>query len=164
MSLADHVLLKRRAATTTEAFRKHYTERHSRLVMPWCLANGVTYYAQLHGPLAWASPASPKSTSDIEIGDWDAVAEMVFPNGKIGGVGMAYYENIILLDERVFLLRNALDHMKVVEPRSVTGERVEFIIDSKAVVGGWEEWQSLWDEYLAKGDSCTSDTMEPLTR
>jgi len=40
-------LLKCRAGTTIEDFRKHYIERHGKLAIPWFLANGVTYYAQV---------------------------------------------------------------------------------------------------------------------
>lgn len=56
-----------------------------------------------------------------------------------------YYEEVILPDERRFLLDEATKHMEVVDAGSVVGDRVEFIVDRKPVVE-FEEWQRLWEK------------------
>lgn len=47
MPEAVQVLLKRRPGTTVAGFRAYYQNHHAKLVLPWCKANGVTYYAQV---------------------------------------------------------------------------------------------------------------------
>jgi len=39
-------LLKRNPALSVDEFKDQYIH-HASVVMPWCLANGVTYYAQV---------------------------------------------------------------------------------------------------------------------
>lgn len=50
----------------------------------------------------------------------------------------------MLPDERRFLLDEALEHMLVLEPGSVGGERVEFVVDGKPVVEGFEWAREKW--------------------
>jgi hypothetical protein len=45
--IGGQALLKRRIGTSIEAFRNHYINRHAPIAIPWCLSNGVTYYAQV---------------------------------------------------------------------------------------------------------------------
>ena len=45
--IGGQALLKRRLGTSTEDFRAHYIDRHAPIAVPWCLANGVSYYAQV---------------------------------------------------------------------------------------------------------------------
>ncbi|TKA56347.1 hypothetical protein B0A55_13030 [Friedmanniomyces simplex] len=141
-------LLKRRAGSTIEEFRKHYIERHGKLAIPWFLANGVTYYAQTHRPLHWATDAArQKYESAIYLSDWDAVGEVAFAPGYGSfSNAQAYYQEVILPDERRFLLDEAFKHMKVVDAESVAGEVVEFIVDGKAVVE-YEEWRGVFGGY-----------------
>jgi len=46
-NIGGQALLKRRPGTSTEDFRTHYITRHAPIAIPWCLSNGVTYYAQV---------------------------------------------------------------------------------------------------------------------
>ncbi|KAK4548127.1 hypothetical protein LTR36_009996 [Oleoguttula mirabilis] len=158
-------LLKRRAGSTFEEFSKYYLDHHAKVALPWCLANGVTYYAQvrlaypptasaltpnLHGPLNWSSSATASKYPDINLADWDAVGVMAFPADTQfpSGPGKAYYENVIRPDERVFLFSEALLHLRMLEPGSVQGARVEeVIVGGRAVVAGWEEWRQVFDGY-----------------
>ncbi|KAK0939605.1 hypothetical protein LTR29_008854 [Friedmanniomyces endolithicus] len=144
-------LLKCRAGTTIEDFRKHYIERHGKLAIPWFLANGVTYYAQIHRPLHWTSPsAREKHESTIHLDDWDAIGEVAFAEGYgTFSNAPAYYQEVILPDERRFLLDEAFKHMKVVDADCVGGERIEFIVGGEAVVG-YEEWRGVFEEYGGK--------------
>ncbi|OTA31877.1 hypothetical protein BTJ68_08416 [Hortaea werneckii EXF-2000] len=101
---------------------------------PWCKANGVTYYAQIHSPLKWTT-SNPNPS--INLADWDAAAEMVFPP-QFRLEEMAereYYENVIVPDERTFLLDEARRHLVVVAAGSVEGSRVEVIKDGDLVLG-----------------------------
>jgi len=61
----------------------------------------------------------------------------------------AYYQEVILPDERRFLLDEAFKHMKVVDADCVGGERIEFIVGGEAVVG-YEEWRGVFEEYGGK--------------
>ena len=40
----------------------------------------------------------------------------------------------------------AIEHLIVVDPGSVTGDRVDFIVDGKPIFG-FDEWQELWDRW-----------------
>ncbi|KAI6809271.1 hypothetical protein KC332_g4746 [Hortaea werneckii] len=135
MAEAVQVLLKRRPGISVAEFRAYYQNHHAKLVLPWCKANGVTYYAQIHGPLKWTTGTS---NATITLADWDAAAEMVFPPG-FQFEEMAereYYEKIILPDERRFLLDEARRHMVVLAAGGVEGSRVEVIKDGHVVLGG----------------------------
>ncbi|KAI6829851.1 hypothetical protein KC340_g12178 [Hortaea werneckii] len=164
MPEAVQVLLKRCPGTTVAEFRAYYQNHHAKLVLPWCKANGVSYYAQIHGPLTWTKPhsappevatsgAAPPGTStstfDVNLADWDAATEMVFPpDFQLGEMKeREYYEKIILPDERKFLLDGARAHMVVLAAGSVEGKRVEVIRDGVVVLLGEEE---------GKGGECGS--------
>jgi hypothetical protein len=45
--VGGQALLKRRIGSSPEEFRNHYINHHAPIAIPWCLANGVTYYAQV---------------------------------------------------------------------------------------------------------------------
>ncbi|KAK5718187.1 hypothetical protein LTR17_015760 [Elasticomyces elasticus] len=137
-------LLKRHAGSSMEDFRKHYIERHGKIAIPWFLANGVTYYAQIHGPLRWASEAArQKYAGSIKLEEWDASAEVDLASVD---QGQDFYSKVILPDERKLFLTEARDHLQVVDAGSVVGDRVEFIVDGKALVE-YGEWKKVWDEY-----------------
>jgi hypothetical protein len=53
---------------------------------------------------------------------------------------------VILTDEKRFLLDEALKILQSVEPGAVTGDRIELIVDGKAVVDVGK-WQKVFDEY-----------------
>ncbi|RMY83864.1 hypothetical protein D0861_07227 [Hortaea werneckii] len=134
MPEATQVLLKRCPGTSVPEFRAYYQDHHAKLVLPWCKANGVTYYAQIHGPLKWTT-CNPDP--NIKLDDWDAAAEMVFPPGfQLEEMAeREYYEKVVLPDEKKFLLDEARRHMVVVAAGSVEGSRVEVIKDGESVLG-----------------------------
>lgn len=107
---------------------------------------------QIHRPLRWTSKELELkyTTLGINLEDWDAVAEMVFPaivtieDYYRPKVGKKYHLEVISPDEKRFLLDEALRHLQGVEPGAVDGYRVEVIVDGKAVVGVGE-WQGFFD-------------------
>ncbi|KAK6442081.1 hypothetical protein LTR95_001700 [Oleoguttula sp. CCFEE 5521] len=162
-------LLKRRTGMTHESFRQYYVEHHGPVALPWCFAMGVTYYAQvshhlssflrlqvltqgkIHRPLRWASDtAREKYSQTVDLEQWDAVAEMLFPFDfdfgnwlAAGTVGKQYFQDVILPDERRFLLSNAMEHLQGVDAGSVVGDRIVLMQNGKATVE-YEEWQRLF--------------------
>jgi hypothetical protein len=60
--IGGQALLKRRTGTSTEDFRAHYIDRHAPIAIPWCLANGVTYYAQVSESAPNTFPVPPTVT------------------------------------------------------------------------------------------------------
>ena len=86
---------------------------------------------------------------------WDAAAEMIFPPGCSGesaresGLGKEYSREVIVPDEKRFLVSEATEHMKVVGLGSVEGERIEFIVDGRPTVEH-AEWQKLWEDYQSR--------------
>lgn len=46
--IGGQALLKRRTGSSFREFREHYIGRHGPIAIPWCLANGVSYYAQAY--------------------------------------------------------------------------------------------------------------------
>jgi hypothetical protein len=62
--------------------------------------------------------------------------------------GKAYHLAVILPDERRFLLDDALKILQGVEPGAVVGDRIELIIDGRAVVDVGE-WQGVFDGFDA---------------
>jgi hypothetical protein len=112
---------------------------------------------QIHRPLRWSTPEleTKYKALGIELEDWDAVAEMVFPpivtldDYYRAKTGKAYHLAVILPDENRFLLNEALKILQSVEPGAVTGDRVELIVDGKAIVDVGE-WEKVFDEYDAE--------------
>lgn len=66
-------------------------------------------------------------------------------------VGKAYHLDVILPDERQFLLDEALKILQGVEPGGVVGDRVELIVDGKTTVDV-SAWQEMFDSYSAAGE------------
>ena len=49
-----------------------------------------------------------------------------------------FYQTVILPDEREFLFSEALDHVRILEPGSITGEPAVLVEDGKVMVE--HEW------------------------
>jgi hypothetical protein len=58
-----------------------------------------------------------------------------------------YYTDVILRDERRFLISEALDHIYRVDPGTVKGERKLIIEDGKCLIEVREEVWMVWREY-----------------
>lgn len=88
----------------------------------------------------------------MDLGEWDAVGEMVFPpivtldDYYRAKTGKAYHLAVILPDEKRFLLDEALKILQGVEPGAVEGDRVELIVNGKAIVD-IGEWQQVFHSY-----------------
>lgn len=103
--------------------------------------------------MRWTSPEMERkyAAAGININDYDAAAEMAFPpivtidDVYRAKVGKEYHVRVIIPDEKRFLVSEALEHIKFVEPGAVMGERTEFIIDGRPLVE-CEEWQQRWEE------------------
>jgi len=91
------------------------------------------------------------TASGISLDHVDAAAQMAFPpvitidDLYRAKVGKEYHVNVILPDERRFLVSEALEHIVGVEAGAITGTRVEFIVDGKPIVD-YAEWQRTWVE------------------
>lgn len=108
--------------------------------------------SQIHN-IHWTSPEAEQKHPGIDLSAWDAVAEAVFaPEGASGadtddGLAKQYHQDVILPDERRFLFDEALKHMELLEPGSVSGDRVEFIVNGKTVLeeGKWSWARQEWN-------------------
>jgi hypothetical protein len=140
-------LMKRNLSTTRTQFSVHWFEKHAAIVIPYFLAHGVEYYAQLHNPIL--SQGSP--SNGLEISEWDGAAELKFKDAKPEGseAGKMYYQEVILVDERRFLVSEALKHVKMVDAGTVTGDRKVIIEHGKVVCGlDYEENEKVWEMYV----------------
>ncbi|KAK4942803.1 hypothetical protein LTR10_017563 [Elasticomyces elasticus] len=174
MSSPRQALLKRNTTYTPEQFSAHWL-KHGSKVTPWALENGVTYYAQtsrqqqylsclilrllstventqddrylqIHNPRVAPGVQAP---SDLNISESDGAAEMCFERGldfKSTAKCDDYYQNVILPDERAFLVRDALQHLRWLEPGAMVGDRVVLIQDGKALID-CEKDLKIWNEW-----------------
>ncbi|RDI85895.1 hypothetical protein Vi05172_g4149 [Venturia inaequalis] len=124
-------LLRRKPFTTKEQFSTYWFEKHAAIVLPYFLANGVDYYAQIHDPIL----TTKISAEDLNVSEWDGAAELKFKDPKPEGPEGAnrYFQDIVLADERKFLVSEALEHYKMVDGGTVTGDRKVIIEDGKVV-------------------------------
>jgi hypothetical protein len=65
----------------------------------------------------------------------------------------SYYEEVILVDERRFLVSEAMKHVRIVEEGNVRGSRKEILRDGKNVEGVVvaERVMEVWREYERRG-------------
>lgn len=63
-----------------------------------------------------------------------------------------YYLNVILPDERRFLVSEAKMHIKRVDFGTVTGDRKVIIENGKAMVDCNKEVVKLWNQYVEDGE------------
>ncbi|ATZ51321.1 hypothetical protein BCIN_06g07320 [Botrytis cinerea B05.10] len=166
-----HALLKRNPAMTKAEFSTYWLQNHAQIVLPYFLGARVERYVQIHGPLSLSlSPPACASTSpdsnpntpisllqaEIEAGEWDGCAELIrSPNTSADtpeatpelSWKSAYYQDIIVADERRFLISEALDHVKIVETGLITGERKVIIENGKSMIDIDRDVLDVWEEY-----------------
>ena len=164
----DQGLLKRNPTMTQKEFSNHWLTKHAPLVVPFFLHSGITHYEQvcnasppdslrhltvvllqIHGPLSTSNPT-------LDVSAWDGAAAMPaqelldmpapMPKWKDD-----YYKEIILSDERRFLVSEALEHILRVDPGTVTGEKKVIIENGKCLVEVKEEIWKVWREYEIRG-------------
>jgi hypothetical protein len=90
--------------------------------------------------------------SALNVSDWDGAAEMIFERGpdfKSTAKSDDYYQKVILPDERAFLMSEALQHLRWMDPGTVVGDKVVIIEDGKAMID-CEETMGVWKGWTAK--------------
>jgi hypothetical protein len=145
-------LLKRNLQISNEQFSSHWFEKHATIVIPYFLANGVDYYAQIHNPVL----TQGISPDGLNITEWDGAAELRFKEVRPEGskAGQKYFQDIILRDERRFLISEALEHVKMVDGGTVTGDIKVIIEDGKVVYDReYAENEVVWDTYVSRYNS-----------
>jgi hypothetical protein len=84
--------------------------------------------------------------------NWDGAAQSIPGTANLSegekAWRNAYYQEVILPDERRFLVSEALNHFKIVE--GVTGKKIAIIKDGKAMVDIPEDIMAVWRTYEAK--------------
>jgi hypothetical protein len=108
---------------------------------------------QMHGPLTTASP----SFSTL-VSTYDGAAGMPsqsdlenFPPPTLARWKLAYYQEVILVDERRFLVSEAMQHIHRVPPLTVDGERKVVIHDGKCLIDVPQSVWEVWRGYEARG-------------
>jgi len=171
----DQGLLKRNPSMTQEEFSTHWFTKHAPLIVPFFLDLGVQHYEQvrspllssqlrfssvhltrpkqMHGPLTATSP-----TFTTLVSTYDGAAGMPsqsdlqnFPPPSLAKWKLAYYREVILVDERHFLVSEAMQHIHRVPPMTVEGERNVVIHDGKCLINVPESVWEVWRSYEAKG-------------
>ncbi len=66
---------------------------------------------------------------------------------------LAYYQEVILPDERRFLVSEALEHIRRFPPQTVKGERKVVIEGGKCLVEVSEAVWRVWREYEGRGEA-----------
>ncbi len=90
--------------------------------------------------------------SDLHIAEWDGAAEMTFerePDFKSTAKSDDYYQKVILPDERAFLISEALQNLRWVDPETMVGDKVVIIQDGRAMID-CEEDMKVWNDWPAK--------------
>jgi hypothetical protein len=82
---------------------------------------------------------------DLAIEEWDGAVQMKMPSPEIMAEAFKdpYYLNVILPDERRFLVSEAKLHIKIVPPEAIAGERKVIIEGGKVVIGDQEVEEAL---------------------
>jgi hypothetical protein len=107
----------------------------------------------MHGPLTTSSPALSTLLST-----YDGVAGMpspsdlaAFPPPTLAKWKLDYYRQVILVDERRFLVSEAMEHIYRVPPMTVEGTRKVVIQDGKCLIDVPEEVWEVWRLYEEGG-------------
>jgi hypothetical protein len=146
----SQALLIRNPSMTRQQFSAHWFEKHAAIVIPYFMAHGVEYYAQIHNPIT----GETKNPDSFDVSEWDGAAELKFKDVRPAGseAGKKYYREVVLVDERRFLVSEALEHVKMVDAGTVAGDLKVIIENGKVVYGlDYEENEKVWETYV-KGD------------
>jgi hypothetical protein len=146
-------LLKRNPALTPKEFSDSWYGRHAQLVTPFFLHSGVTYYAQIHGPLS-------NTTPDLDLSPFSGAAEIpsedvlkIFaPDPPMPQWKKDYYEEVILKDEKRLLESLATEHLVQVGEGTVNGVRRVVIEGGESRIDVEEEVWRVWRGYEARGE------------
>ena len=153
-------LIKRHPSLTRDQFSAYWL-KHAATVLPWVLANGCVSYVQIHNPRLTAAATSSTPPS-LDMDDWDGAGELVFepprPGLEESTKSKAFYREVVVPDEKRFLVDEARKHAQFVEADVVEGDKVVIVQDGKVAVGkdgrpvvDFTEATRIWDEF-AVGD------------
>jgi hypothetical protein len=100
---------------------------------------------------------SPEAAVSADLNSWDGAAESIHAQKNMDqqlsveeeAWRNAYYHDVILPDEKRFLVSPAGEHLKIVS--GVTGRKTVFIEDGKGMVEIPEEIMDVWKSYEARG-------------
>ncbi|KAL7911950.1 hypothetical protein GGI35DRAFT_477643 [Trichoderma velutinum] len=131
-----------------EDFYESWENEHGQQALPWAIATGVTYYAQIH--------YIQSNDLNFSTDEWDgAIEHNIDPNASTvannpsrEAASAAYYKEQILLDERRLLISDAASHSKQVPQGTVSGKKVVLIENGRATRPIDEKWIKLWQESL----------------
>ncbi|KAH8797935.1 hypothetical protein F5884DRAFT_814120 [Xylogone sp. PMI_703] len=143
-------LIRRKPDMTPQQFSHHWFTQHAPLVVPMFLYSGVMHYEQFHSPLTTTEPG-------LELAEWDGAAGIVRADTadtekmETPAWVSAYYQEVVLVDEKRFLVSEARLHFKRVGPGQVRGERRVVIKDGKCMILVSDEVWRVWREYEARG-------------
>ncbi|KAH9222484.1 hypothetical protein DL95DRAFT_326207, partial [Leptodontidium sp. 2 PMI_412] len=148
----DQGLLTRNPSMTREEFSEHWYTKHAPLVIPMFLYLGVQHYQQIHPPF---TPLTPNPNPNLDLLSFDGIAGLPSPSALsaiASGAGMpkwvqAYYDEVVKVDERRFLVSEALEHIVRMPPRTVQGTVRVVIQEGKALVEVPEGVWAVWREY-----------------
>ncbi len=107
----------------------------------------------MNGPLTTTS-----ATLSALVSTYDGVAGMpslsdlaAFPPPTLAKWKLDYYQQVILVDERRFLVSEAVDHIHRVPPMTVEGTRKVVIHDGKCLIDVPETVWEVWRLYEERG-------------
>jgi hypothetical protein len=151
-------LIKRNPSMTKEQFSTHWFENHASIVIPYFLSVGVEYYAQIHNPVLLPDASTSPENQDLDISDWDGAAELKFadvkperPHAEVEA-STKYWKEVIVEDEKRFLVSPALDHVRRIAANTVDGERRVIIEDGKVVPGlNFDANLEVWNGFVSGG-------------
>ncbi|KAL7948254.1 hypothetical protein V8C42DRAFT_313933 [Trichoderma barbatum] len=103
------ILLKKKPTISYEQFCDYWENEHGQLALPWALATGVLYYAQIHRIESSNDP-------DITVSEWDGAVEFEFDlnaqvhkDATLKAACDAFSRQQVIPDEpRLFVMRNLI--------------------------------------------------------
>ncbi|PMD50464.1 uncharacterized protein K444DRAFT_621836 [Hyaloscypha bicolor E] len=143
----NQALIKSKPGLTQQQFSDLWYA-HAAIVTPMFLYSGVKYYAQVHGPLTTTS-----SPSTLDLSPWAGAAEKPPSDSSVEDPQWLtdYYREVVMVDEKRFLDRDAEVWFKRVEPGTVEGERKIIIDGGKLLIEIPESVTRVWKEYEKRG-------------
>jgi hypothetical protein len=159
----NQALIKSKPGLTQQQFSDLWYA-HAAIVTPMFLYSGVEYYAQvttfstpfpfpshtsqIHGPLTTTS-----SPSTLDLSPWAGAAEKPPSDNSVEDPQWLtdYYREVVMVDEKRFLDRDAEVWFKRVEPGTVEGERKIIIDGGQLLIEIPESVMRVWKEYEKRG-------------
>ncbi|KUJ07810.1 uncharacterized protein LY89DRAFT_600948 [Mollisia scopiformis] len=159
-------LIARHPSLTQEEFCEYWYTKHAPLVVPMFLYSGTQHYEQalletdlslqIHGPLTYTTP-SASSDLEIQLHHFSGAAAILRRQPSSDNPSPTpkwvqdYYTEVVVIDERKFLVSEAANHYVRVPPETVNGDKKVIIQDGKCLIEVGDEVWKVWREYEARG-------------